>query len=318
MCSCIEIKFLMQLSSNISGMANVRRPTERGRGGQCTNRCTLLCKEALITAIQDKRLERGHLRVLAAIATFISSKTAKAWPGRALIAAATGLSLKTVSNLMLELRSLGYLIADKESVEEAGNRRLTVYTFGNIDHDTIRRQITEVIYAMREGRNPQKFPAHGELGSLRPGGSSPPTGNSVAQEFPAHGGRSSPPAGDSNSIKKLKEERGGPPGAKSATSGKLSMVAALNPEAAQRKAYAEQNVMVSKSGKVTIGPDFQAELLGEGYTADQIETALTNVCRYIEGSDPEMWMKTVRTACGWAKRDANRNATRPSKPTGVF
>jgi hypothetical protein len=90
------------------------------------------------------------------------------------------------------------------------------------------------------------------------------------------------------------------------------MAAALNPEAAQRKAYAASNVTVSKSGKVTIGPDFNTELLGEGFTAEHIETALANCCRYIEGSDPEKWMKTVRTACGWAKRDAAKLSARPS------
>jgi hypothetical protein len=102
--------------------------------------------------------------------------------------------------------------------------------------------------------------------------------------------------------------------------GKAAMAAALNPEAAERKAYAARNVMVSKSGKVTIGPEFHAELLSEGFTASHIETALANCCRYIEGSDPEKWMKTVRTACAWAKRDDERkgNATRPSKSTGVF
>jgi len=40
--------------------------------------------------------------------------------------------------------------------------------------------------------------------------------------------------------------------------------------------------------------------------------------RTIDGSDPEKWMKTVRTACGWAKNDRKSNATRPAKSTGVF
>ena len=81
------------------------------------------------------------------------------------------------------------------------------------------------------------------------------------------------------------------------------MLAALNPDAAARKHYAQANVTVSRSGKVEIGLDFRTELLGEGFTDSQIDTALTNACRYIEGHNPEKWMKTVRTACGWAKRD---------------
>jgi hypothetical protein len=92
------------------------------------------------------------------------------------------------------------------------------------------------------------------------------------------------------------------------------MTAALNPEAAERKAYAARNVMLSKSGKVSIGAEFHAELLSEGYSANHIESGLANSCRYIEGSDPEKWMKTVRTACGWAKRDERKdNATRKPK-----
>ena len=39
-------------------------------------------------------------------------------------------------------------------------------------------------------------------------------------------------------------------------------------------------------------PLFRIELLGEGFTDSQIDTALTNACRYIEGDNPEKWMKT--------------------------
>jgi hypothetical protein len=145
----------------------------------------LLCKEALITAIQDRRLDRCHLRVLAAIATFINARTAKAWPDRNTIAVMIGLSPKTVSNTILELRNFGYLIAERERVAEAGDRSLTVYTFGNIDHETIRREITKFVEAVRDGRHPRtsppamtsEVPARGE--SPRPRGA----------EFPARGGQ---------------------------------------------------------------------------------------------------------------------------------
>jgi hypothetical protein len=153
----------------------------------------LLVKEALITAIADRRLERGHLRVLAAIAT-VMRNSAKAWPSRATLSELTGLSLSSVSNSLHELRTWGYLICDKQTVEEASNRRLTVYTFGNIDHETIRKEITAVVLKMREARDPEKFTAHGET--------SPPT---VNRDFTAHGehspptvnnsAKSSPPAG---------------------------------------------------------------------------------------------------------------------------
>lgn len=164
----------------------------------------LLVKEALITAIQDRRLERGHLRVLAAIGMFMNSRTAKAWPSRSAIAGMTGLSVKSVSNNLMELRNLGYLISGRENVEEAGNRRLTVYTFGNIDHDTIRNEITKYVMGLREARQDGSESPRPRGSSPHTGNNgSPPTGKSGQLEFPAHGVRSSPPAGCRNSKKEL-------------------------------------------------------------------------------------------------------------------
>ena len=170
----------------------------------------LLCKEALVTAIQDRRLERGHLRVLAAIATCLNVRTAKAWPGRAAIATMTGMSVRAVSNTLLELRNWNYLIAEREAVEQANGKKLTVYTFGNIDHDTIRREIAEFCARMRGAEkspptvNPE-VTAHGD--SHRPRGlsTSPPTVNSP-EKVTAHGAGKSPPTVDSNSIKELNKK----------------------------------------------------------------------------------------------------------------
>lgn len=168
----------------------------------------LLCKEALVTAIQDRRLHRGHLCVLASIATFMSARTAKAWPGRAAIAAWTGLSPKSVSNLLLEMRDFGYLIAARESVEEANNRSLTVYTFGKIDHETLRRQITETINSMRAARQfgenvpsqqEQKSPA--PVGQSRPSGTnSPAPVGTLPEKVPLGRVAKSRQGGDSNSM----------------------------------------------------------------------------------------------------------------------
>ncbi len=105
----------------------------------------LLCRELLVTAISDKRLDRTHLKVLAFIARHINGRSAKAWPGRQAIAMSLGVETVTVSNKLRELRLWGYLIAERERVAEANNRSLTVYTFGNVDHETIRREINAYI-----------------------------------------------------------------------------------------------------------------------------------------------------------------------------
>jgi hypothetical protein len=112
----------------------------------------LLCKEFLVTAIQDRRLERGHLRVLAAITTLVNRSSAKAWPSRELISGMTGMKPRSVSNALSELRKWGYLIGGRELVPEAGNRKLMCYTFGNIDHDTIRSEITKFCLKMQGQR----------------------------------------------------------------------------------------------------------------------------------------------------------------------
>jgi hypothetical protein len=138
----------------------------------------LMCKEALVTAIQDRRLHRGHLSVLATLVQFMSSRTAKAWPGRAAIAAINGMPVKTVSNLLLELRNFAYLIAEREAVEEAGNRNLTVYTFGNIDHETIRREITKFVESVRVARSPEALRGEPEVPPQRDAKSPAPTGQS--------------------------------------------------------------------------------------------------------------------------------------------
>lgn len=116
----------------------------------------LICREMLITAIQDRRLDRTHLRVLAAIASQMLDARLFAWPDRATIAGLTGMSPKAVSNAIYELRQLGYLIVDRRDVDEAGGRNLTVYTFGNIDHDTIRRVITDTCRHLMADREEKK------------------------------------------------------------------------------------------------------------------------------------------------------------------
>jgi hypothetical protein len=113
----------------------------------------LLCKEALVTAIQDRRLDRGHLRVLASLVGFLNRQTAKAWPDRRTIADEVGVEPVTVSNKLGELRRWGYLIAERERVAEANNRSLMVYTFGNIDHETIRREIQAYVDRIKASGN---------------------------------------------------------------------------------------------------------------------------------------------------------------------
>ena len=159
----------------------------------------LLCKEAFITAAADTRLQRTHIRVLAAIAMFIDVTT-EAWPSRKTLSAVLGgLSLKTVSNTVTELRNFGYLVTTRKPVENAGGKTLTVYTFGNIDHDTIRMTygnfISEYVYeykktyaspiAIMAGLQSKEETSSPREGNCRP--RVPLGGGTAGQEFPSGG-----------------------------------------------------------------------------------------------------------------------------------
>jgi hypothetical protein len=166
----------------------------------------LLAKEFLVTAIQDRKLDRGHLRVLACFAQLMNRSSGKAWPSRGTLAAMSGMTPKAVSTAVYELKQRGYLISGKEPVELSGNEILTVYTFGNIDHDTIRREITAFVEGLKQVRSGAESSPH------RGNSTSPPTGNIPVQgeqkppqkgNFPAEGEQpSSPHTGTSNSIER--------------------------------------------------------------------------------------------------------------------
>ena len=104
------------------------------------------------------------------------------------------------------------------------------------------------------------------------------------------------------------EDRGPAKGATATQGGRQSWLKTLNPEAAARKEYAAANVSMDLTGKVTIGEPFRTALRGEGFTDAVINYALVTCCSKLEGSDPERWMKTIRTYCGYARDRAAKNA----------
>ncbi len=167
----------------------------------------LLCKEALVTAIQDRRLERSHLRVLAVIAEHMDKATATAAPSRQVIAAAIGVEVSTVSNVLSELRFLGYLVSEKRHDEDT-NRKLTFYSFGRIDHETIRRELAIYFKNLRENGGQKSSPPTVNFAKPKPKESSP-----SEVKFPAHGEvQSSPPtvkfpaSGEQSTVQKLRSE----------------------------------------------------------------------------------------------------------------
>ena len=111
-------------------------------------------------------------------------------------------------------------------------------------------------------------------------------------------------------TRELPKKEGGAAPKSNRPNGKAEMNAVLNPDAAARKAYAQANVTIDVTGKVSIGQDFRSTLRSEGKTDAEIDAVLLAAPRYIEGSDPEKWIKTIRTAFSWS-RDKGGNVSKP-------
>lgn len=166
----------------------------------------LLSKEALVSAINDMRLSRQHLRILAQIIRHMNRSTAKAWPSRHTIAAELNLAPETVTNRLRELRQFGYLISEREPVPQANNRRLMVYTLAGIDHETLRREIETYIERIRA---PEEVTARSDIAkplwavtsNVTAGSDFEGTENGAAtQKVTTGSGRKSLPVVDSNSL----------------------------------------------------------------------------------------------------------------------
>jgi hypothetical protein len=63
----------------------------------------------LCRALGDRRLKRGHRRLLASVAQHINDRTRTAWPGMKALGAAAELDDETVRVMLQELRRWGYI-----------------------------------------------------------------------------------------------------------------------------------------------------------------------------------------------------------------
>lgn len=169
----------------------------------------LLSWEFIRTAARDRRLDRLDINILIEIFVYMNGRTAKSWPDRRTIAVNLGVAPETVSNRLLKLRKLGYILAERERVPEANNRSLMVYTFGNIDHDALRAHISSYIDSIRNpditsrsdySESPPPVTLDTKVtsqGDFHQNQKSPPKVMDEAK-VTAGGGRKSPPTVDSN------------------------------------------------------------------------------------------------------------------------
>lgn len=105
--------------------------------------------EAMCNAVQDTRLGRQHLRIIAFVARGMGVDGISE-PNRDFLASTLQISLKTLRNRIYELRQLGYLVG---RTNESG-QSIAAYTWGDsaLDHEEIRNALDRYIAQLKSAQ----------------------------------------------------------------------------------------------------------------------------------------------------------------------
>lgn len=126
--------------------------------------------ETLARANMDDRIDRTCLKVLGMLIMTMSRDTRTSWAGRDFIAENVGITAKSVSNYIWQLKQLGYIVADRRETPSANNRVLMHYTLSKLSPDEIENAIDLAISSIKGDRNSVvKFPSGREVSSRQDG-----------------------------------------------------------------------------------------------------------------------------------------------------
>lgn len=109
--------------------------------------------ETLALATADDRIDRACLKVLGALIATMNRETRTSWAGREYIASTMGMSAKSVSNYIYQLKCLGYLVSERRPTPQANNRVLMHYTLSKLSPVEIERAIESAISSIKGERN---------------------------------------------------------------------------------------------------------------------------------------------------------------------
>lgn len=138
----------------------------------------LVRHETLMRAAMDDRIDRACLKVLGMLIATMNRETRTSWAGREYISDCIGLTPKSISNYIYQLKGLGYIVAERRQTPQAGNRVLMHYTLSKLSPEEIETAIENAISSIKGDRNPVvKFPSPQEVKpeSSRPDRNSPST-----------------------------------------------------------------------------------------------------------------------------------------------
>ena len=178
--------------------------------------------ETLMIAVRDKRLDRACLLVLATLIETMNNATLTTWIGKDTIAQRLGITPKSVSNYIYQLKALGYILSERRETEHADGLSLLHYTLTKLSPVEIEAAITNAVKSLKGESNNVIVARHDGLLPVPTGDStlsSPPvpTGNQdktacpdgqTTQDLPALTGKTAAdppktarPDGHSNSSK---------------------------------------------------------------------------------------------------------------------
>lgn len=126
--------------------------------------------ETLMMAGRDKRIDRTCLEVLICLIEALNRETMTCYLGRETIATRVGITVKSVSNYLSQLRALGYIASGYRPTPEANNRQLLHYTLTALSPEEIEKAITRAVQSLR-----------GEINTVVPLETSRPNGKSSSR-----------------------------------------------------------------------------------------------------------------------------------------
>ena len=144
--------------------------------------------ETLVMAMRDKRLDRTAGIVLSHLVEALNFQTGTTYIGRDAIANRMGISVKSVSNYLSQLRALGYIASEHRITPQANNRSLLHYTLTALSPEELEKSIAHALASMRGEINtvvPMRV-------SSRPDGNSVPVGTGTQSETSCQDGNSLP------------------------------------------------------------------------------------------------------------------------------
>jgi len=279
--------------------------------------------KCLLQAADDPRVTKPYWQLLSRIIRRTNTRTGMSYPGRDWLAVnipyydddreLRHYSPQVIANMLVRLGRWGYLEQDMRGIDGKG-RALAHYVTLTPDLVHLQGQITRWCDETPKRKRPDPDVT---TQTVTPETSPPERLRQKAGVTFFHLQKGSgvtmdplnSPRETRNDAVYLEDINLGEEGASApapGTSGKdakNTMASALGGQVA----YANRNIIIAPSGKISIGDEFRAELK-ETYNDSQIERGLDRAPSQAGGSDPVKLLSQIRRCCSYAKQDDEKAA----------